>query len=45
MTKENKKLTPKLLKEYPQLKGWLGITTLDQAICNIKGGIDPDLPF
>lgn len=43
--KKNKKLTPELLKEYPQLKNWIGITTLDQAIWNIIDGNDPDLPF
>ena len=46
--KRNKKKqipTEQQLKEYPQLKNWIGITTLEEAIWNIVCGIDPDLPF
>jgi hypothetical protein len=47
MKRNIKKQTPtkQQLKEYPQLKNWIGITTLDEAIWNIICGIDPDLPF
>ena len=45
-TKVRKQPTDKQLNQYPQLKNWTGIyTTLSEAIINIKGGIDPDLPF
>jgi hypothetical protein len=43
--KTKKQPTKKQLEQYPQLKNWIGITTLEVAIWNIIMGIDPDLPY